>query len=223
VSAFRLPGAADRTVVIGATGSGKTTFAAWLLSRQRLDLRPWVILDYKREALWDQVGKATIRPLRTHQLPGKTGLYRIQIDPGHGEDEALEDWLWRIRRRGNVGLFCDEAANLPVRGAFKAILRQGRSLRIPVISCTQRPVEVDREIFSESGFKSVFRLEDERDYLIIRGMTRRSAIDRPLPRYWSYWYDAERNRLVTLRPAPEPDSVAAELRAAAPSYALFGV
>jgi DNA helicase HerA-like ATPase len=221
VSAFRLPGAADRTVVIGATGSGKTTFAAWLLSRQRLDRRPWVILDYKREELWDRVGRATIRPLRINQMPGKVGLYRIEIDPG--QDDPIEDWLWRIRRRGNVGLFCDEAANLPTRGAFKAILRQGRSLRLPVISCTQRPVDVDREIFSESGFKSVFRLEDERDYLIIRGMTRRSAIDKPLPEFWSYWYDAAKSRLLILRPAPDPDSVAAELRAAAPSYALFGV
>lgn len=218
---FRIPGAADRTVVIGATGSGKTTFAAWLLSKQRFDRRPWVCLDFKNEELWDMVGKTTMRELKLGHMPGKLGLYRMRVDPGY--DDEMEDWFWRVRRRGNVGIFCDEVANIPQRRAFKALLRQGRSLRIPIISCTQRPVDVDREVFTESGYKSVFRLEDVRDYQIIQGFTRRAAIDRPLPEYFSYWYDSRRAKLSILRPVPGPDIVAAQLRSAAPSYALFGV
>lgn len=221
MSEFRLPGAADRTVVIGATGSGKTVFGGWLMSRQRFDRRPWVCLDFKNEELWDLVGRPWMRDLRLGQMPGKLGLYRMRVDPGG--DDALEEFFWKVRRRGNIGLFCDEVSLIPQRRAFKAILRQGRSLRIPVISCTQRPVDCDREIFSEFGFKSVFRLEDERDYKIIQGFTRRAAIDKPLPRFWSYWYDGGEARLSILRPVPNPSSVAAELRAVAPVNALFGV
>ncbi len=218
---FRLPGAADRSVVIGATGTGKTTFGAWLLSRQRFDKRPWVCLDYKNEVLWDLVGRGAMRELRVGQMPGKLGLYRMRVDPGRDDD--LEEWFWKVRRHGNIGLFCDEVSLIPQRAAFKAILRQGRSLRIPVISCTQRPVDCDREIFTEAGYKSIFRLEDVRDYQIIQGFTRKAPINEPLPPHWSYWYDSAKAKLLTLRPVPPPDSVAAELRAVVPSAALFGV
>lgn len=215
-----LPGATDRTVVIGATGTGKTTFAAWILSRQNLVKRPWVLLDFKNEELFDLVGPTALRELKLGRMPGKRGLHRVRVDPGRDDD--LEDFLWAIRRHGNIGLFCDEVSLIDSRAAFKAILRQGRSLRIPVISCTQRPVDCDREIFTESAFKSVFRLEDVRDYQIVQGFTRRAAIDKPLPEYYSYWYDSRRASLIILRPGPPPATVAAELRAAAPSFALFG-
>jgi hypothetical protein len=218
---IRLPGAADRTVVIGATGTGKTTFGVWLLSRQRFDRRPWVALDYKNEEIWDLIGRPWVRDLKVGSMPGKRGLYRMRVDPGG--DDALEDWLWKVRRRGDIGLFCDEVSLMPKRDAFRAILRQGRSLRIPVISCTQRPVDCDREVFTESAFKSVFRLEDERDYQIIRGFTRKAAIEKPLPAHWSYWYDSAAARLSILRPVPPPPRLAAELRAMVPSAALFGV
>ena len=66
---FRLPGGADRTVVIGPTGSGKTVAGAWLLSRQRFDRRPWVALDFKNEELWDAVGDPPMRPLRVSPCP----------------------------------------------------------------------------------------------------------------------------------------------------------
>lgn len=208
--AMRLPGGADRTVIIGATGSGKTTAGAWLLSRQNFEKRPWIILDYKGEELWDVVGDPPIRPLKLGAMPGNRGLYRMQVLPG--EEDLIEAWLWKVWHKENIGIFCDEAALLPKKHAFKAILRQGRSKLIPVISCTQRPVDIDREVFTESGFKWVFNLEDERDYEVVGKFTRNAPIDQPLPERWSYWYDGPKRTLKVLRPVPNPDIIARDLR-----------
>lgn len=206
---FRLPGATDRAIFMGATGTGKTTLAAHVLSRQNMHARPWVILDFKNEELWDKV-----RPerLRFGKLPGKRGLYIMSVLPG--QEHQLEGWLWQVWRRENIGIFCDEATYLAGMDSCKAILRQGRSKRIPVIACTQRPIGIDREFFTESGFKSIMRLDDERDYKVVKGFTRGANVEPILPDYWSYWHDNSQNHTFVLRPAPKPNIIAGDLRAA---------
>lgn len=216
---FVLPGGQDRTTVIGMTGSGKTVFGAWLLSKQRFDVRPWVWLDFKNEELLDLVGQ-NARRLKLGELPEKRGLYRLSVTPG--DDDALEHWLWRIWRRENVGLFCDECSLIPQRQAFKAILRQGRSKRIPVIACTQRPVDCDREVFTESNYLAVFRVKDRRDAKIIEDFSGSLDLtEEALPDYWCHWYDAKRDQIIVLKPSPPPDKVAASLRVIAPVRPWF--
>lgn len=217
---FQFPGGADRTVIIGATGTGKTIGGAWVLANQNFKVRPWVAFDYKREEFWDMVGAPPMRRLRVGEMPGKRGLHLMTVNPG--QEDEVEDWLWKIWKRGNVGLFCDEVTLLPQQSAFKAIMRQGRSLRIPVISCSQRPVDVDREIFTESPYKMVFRLSDVRDYKTIQGFTRGAQIDRPLPPHWSYWYDEKQDALFKLRPVPKPAILAARLKEVLPTTWGFG-
>jgi hypothetical protein len=216
---FTLPGAADRTAVIGATGTGKTVLGAWLLSKQRFDKRPWVAIDFKHEELWDMVGTPPMRTLKVGSLPGKRGLYRMSVQPW--QDDELENWLKKVWSHGNIGLFVDEVSLMPQKDAFKAILRQGRSLKIPVIACSQRPVDVDREVWSEANYISVFRLDDVRDYKIIKGFTRDAPIDRPLPEYHSHWYDKKNFTCMELRPVPKPASIAERLRELAPRQFSF--
>ena len=141
--------------------------------------------------------------------------------------------MMQIWERGNIGLFCDEAALIPRKKAFKAILRQGRSKRIPVIACTQRPVDCEREVFSESQYRALFGVEDMyRDLPVIRGLfgekdirealARRDQLaarhtrDRDMRGRYPIWFDARRKDLTILQPAPEPRTVAADLRAKAP-------
>jgi len=218
---FQLPGAEDRTVIIGSTGDGKTVFGGWLLGEQRFDKRPWICLDFKNEELWDRVGSPPMRRLRLGDMPGKRGLYRVYVRPDQSDE--LEDYLWKIWHRGNIGIFCDEASLLPRSDAVKAIMRQGRSKLIPFISCTQRPVGCDPEIFSEAQYRVLFGIGDEfRDYPIIRGLFGRLDVRAPLPgRFYSYWYDVRRKELTTLKPAPDPAKTAARLREVAPR-SLFG-
>jgi hypothetical protein len=222
-----LPGAEDRTVVIGPTGSGKTVAGAWLLSRQRFDKRPWVALDFKNEILWDQVGSPTMRHLKLGHMPDKRGLYRMPVDPG--DEEALEQWFWKVWRAENIGLFIDELSLVPQCASFRAILRQGRSKRIPLIGCTQRPVKVDREVFSESGFKMIFPLSDGRDSKTVKEFCRDAPIDKPIRnqngviiKHASYWYDEKRDALLTLQPTPKPEIIAAELRRVVPVRTFWG-
>lgn len=218
---FSLPGGADRTCVIGMTGTGKTVLGGYILAKQRFNERPWVLVDFKQEILWDKVGTPPIQVIDFKTIPKKPGLYLLPVSPR--DEDVFEEWLWRVWEKGNVGLLTDEVSLVPKREAFKAILRQGRSKRIPVIACTQRPVDCDREVFSEANYVAVFRVKDKRDYDIIRAFTGNANIAIPLKEHWCYWYDAKQNHTFTLKPCPPPDTVAKMLRDAAPySFSLFG-
>lgn len=218
MTSFRFPPGDSRTVVIGMTGSGKTTMGAWLLSNARLDKRPWIIFDYKGEELFDAVGYPPIQKIKVGQMPGKRGLYLASPRPD--EDDAVEAWLWKLWAHENIGLFFDEVSLVPHQSAFKAILRQGRSKRMPVISCTQRPVDVEREVFTEANFISLFQLEDARDYKVVKEFTNNPNGLEVLPKRWSYWYDKVERVRLTLKPVPHPDIIAKQLRQMAP-YSWF--
>lgn len=222
---FTFPRADQRVVVIGASGTGKTVFAAWLLSHARFDKRPWIILDYKNEILWENSGlDRVLQPLRVGKLPGKRdkGLFIANVKPG--QEDEVEDWLWAIWSRGNIGLFADEASLIPKQNAYKAILRQGRSKLIPVISCTQRPIDIDREVFTEASFVSLFRLQDTRDYKVVEYFTgMRDLRDAQLPKHWSRWYVGDTGGVRIMKPCPPPDQIVDRLRENVPyKVGLFG-
>jgi hypothetical protein len=218
---FRFPGGDSRTTVIGATGTGKTTCGAWLLGAQRFDKRPWVIIDFKREGIFDAVGFPPIQQISLAGKPPKKpgGLYLVSPRPD--QDEELEDWLWKVWERENIGLFVDEASLMPDRNAFRAILQQGRSKRIPVIACTQRPVDVKRALFSEASYFCVYRMQDQRDYKTVQGFAP-AHIAAPLkPHHWR-WYDVQRDELLSMAPVPRPAITAELLRDRLPvTYSPF--
>lgn len=215
---FRFPGADTRSVIIGATGTGKTTFGFWLLSHARFDKRPWIIVDYKGEDLIDQIGVPPIQRLRTGKMPGKRGLY--VMSPRPDEDDAVEDWLWQIWAKGNIGLFIDETTLLPHRHAWKAILRQGRSKLIPVIACTQRPVDCERETFTEASYFALFRQGSLDDAKTVKNYTQFPASR--LPERHAWWIDVARNLQMHLRPVPGPDYISSRLREHVPYNWFFG-
>jgi hypothetical protein len=213
---FRFPGGDARTTVLGATGTGKSTCGAWLLAHQRLGRRPWIIVDFKREVIFDTVGIPPIREMGLRDRPPKKpGLYIVSPHPG--QDDELDAFLWRIWEAENIGVFVDEAALMPSGDGFAAILQQGRSKRIPVIACCQRPVNVPRGLFSEASFFCVYRLADKRDYLTIQGFVP-ADLSTPLPDHHWRWYDVSRNRLLHMAPVPPPGMVAGELGQAMPVY-----
>ena len=207
---FRFPGGDARTTVLGRTGSGKSTCGLWLLSHQRLDKRPWIAVDFKREIIFDQIGFPPIQQIKlTDRMPRRPGLYLVSPRPG--QDELLEAFLWRLWQRENCGLYVDEAALMPAGDAFPAILQQGRSKRIPVIACSQRPVNVARGLFSEANFFAVYRMIDKRDYRTVEGFVP-ADIGHPLPTFAWHWYDVARDELLAMGPVPSPDRVADRLR-----------
>ena len=212
--AFRFPGGDARTTVLGATGSGKSTCGLWLLSHQRFDKRPWIAFDFKREEIFDRVGFPPIQQIRLgDRVPRRPGLYLVSPRPG--QDYDLELFLWRVWSRENCGLYIDEAALMPVGDAFAAILQQGRSKRIPVIACSQRPVNVARGLFSEANFFCVYRMVDRRDYKVVEGFAP-ADMAAPLPRFAWHWYDVANHELLAMSAVPDPAAVANALREAIP-------
>jgi hypothetical protein len=217
MSAFRFPGGDDRTTILGATGSGKSTCGLWMLAHQRLDRRPWVIFDFKREQFFDRIGFPPIHAIDLDaRPPKKPGLYLVSPRPG--EDDAVERFIWRLWEKENCGLYVDEAPLMPAGDAFQAVLQQGRSKRMPVIACTQRPVGVARGLFSEANYVCVYDILDKRDFKTVEGVVPASMAEPVLWHHWR-WFDRARRVVLNMRPVPKPDAVAAMLNAKAPHTA----
>lgn len=213
---FRFPGGDQRTTILGATGSGKSTCGLWMLAHQRLTLRPWVIFDFKREGFFDRVGFPPITAIALDaKPPRKPGLYLVAPRPG--DDDAVEAFLWRIWEAENIGLYVDEAPLMPEYGnAFPACIQQGRSKQIPIIACTQRPVGVPRGLFSEASFVCVYDITDARDFKTIQGFVPAELTAQSLPRFHWKWWSRDQRLILNMGPVPPPDTIAAQLADRAP-------
>jgi len=209
---FILPSDSQRTVIIGRTGSGKTQFGAWLLSEVHQPNDRRFILDFKLDDLLNDIPGLQEYKLGS-KLPEKPGLYITH--PQSNEDEKVERFFWDIHRQENSGLFLDETYMVDRESAaFRAILTQGRSKRIPVIMCTQRPVEISRFCFSESEHKCLFDLDDDRDkktvreFMPVRNKVGKVIRDLPdLPPYHSYWYNSLNKQTTIMAPAPDKGKI----------------
>ncbi len=207
---FRLPRIDERVAILGGTGTGKTTQAAWLLSLAQFDRMPYIAIDYKGDDLLAKIDR--LEEIGTHEtIPSKPGLYVVRPLPS--DIEAVENWLWKIWEAGNTGLYVDEAYLLPNKNAIKNILAQGRSLRIPVIAASQRPVDVPRSLFTEASHISVFRLNDRRDKKTVEEFTPDAMLEKRLPDYHSFWYSVNEHKAddetpyFVLKPVPSADKI----------------
>lgn len=188
VKPFRWPRTDEHTAILGCTGSGKTTLAACVLSKAPFDRMPYIAIDYKNDDLLAQIGRLKEIEL-SEPIPEKPGLYVIRPLPSEADD--VEKWLWKVWEKGHTGLYIDEAYLLPNKEAIKNILAQGRSLRIPVIAASQRPVDVPRSIFTEASHIAVFRLNDRRDKKTVAEFTPDGMLENRLPDFHSFWYSVK--------------------------------
>lgn len=220
---FAWPAQDEHTAVMGRTGTGKTLMGGHVLSTRDLRHQTNVLIDYKGEVLFDQLER--VREI-DFELPKHPGLYRLRPTPD--ENDAVEAWLWKIWERENIGLMVDEGYMIPNQGAYRAILTTGRSKRIPVITLSQRPVEIDRFAFSEASHIVVFDLNDERDEKTVNGFTPRGFVNwlpdsvdgdddvfkskrKLLPRWHSRWWNVPQRRPYFMKPVPPPDVIVANI------------
>lgn len=202
---FTLPRPDERVLILGSTGSGKTTFGAWLLSKAPFDHMPYVIIDYKRDELLNAIDGR--REIGLDEVPSHPGLYHVKPNP-ISDDDQVEAWLGKVWRQTGIGLYADEALRIPTSrtGAFEGILTQGRALHIPVISLSQRPVDLTRYAFSEANHVVSFNLTDKRDrkkvaeYLPIDP-------DFELEDYHSMWYNVRHRMQYWMKPSPGADEL----------------
>lgn len=199
---IRLPTNQQRLVGMGRTGSGKTQFGAWVLSEAPFDKQPYVIVDYKGDDLLADLPR--VHEIGLNEYPKHPGLYYVHPTPS--DNDNVEEWLWGVWKRENIGLYFDEAYSLPnptAGGAFQAILTQGRSKHIPAIILTQRPNWISRFVFSEADYYAVFHLNDKRDKLTVQQFMPEDTLKERLPDYHSYYYDVKRDKLFILQPVPK--------------------
>jgi hypothetical protein len=197
---IRLPDDQERLTILGATGSGKTVAGLWHLSQRNIDSKPWIIYDYKLEAMIAEIGA---EPLSVHaSVPARPGLFVVRPLPDV-DNESVERQMWEIWERNNVGVYIDEGLMIgQYNRAFRALLTQGRTKHIPIIICSQRPAFLDVFVFSESSFFQVFRLQRKKDTLTVQEYIH-FDIQKRLPPFYSYYYDVARNQLNVLSPTPD--------------------
>jgi hypothetical protein len=210
---MNFPDDTQRLVIVGCTGSGKTHAALWHLARRNYDEKPWVIYDWKRDDFINSLPN-TFELSVNAPAPEHPGIYIVHPIP-EDDDNAVTAQMVDIWMKEDIGVFVDEGYMIDTKNhGFRKLLTQGRSKHIPMIIATQRPVWMDRFVFTESEFKQVFKLQDEDDYKILKRYIPNlmSVIDLyPLnskeKKRWSYYYDAPDDVLQPMRPVPDQDVI----------------
>lgn len=199
---IELPPNNSRTVLVGSTGSGKTQFGMWFLSTRDYRFRPWFILDYKGEKSFkDLEAKGAIDfPLDYSELPEEAGIYIIRILPN--QEALVSRFFQDCYLQENVGVFIDEGTMTPKNDPWlRACLTQGRSKEIELIICTQRPVWLDKYVFTEASFFGIFRLSSLDDRKAISNYLG-GVEPNSLEPYHCLWYMVNRQEYVIFQPVP---------------------
>lgn len=201
---MNFPNDTERLVIVGATGSGKTHAALWHLSRRNYDEKPWIVYDYKYDAFIEEV-EGTQELDMSDPIPERPGIYLVHPRPG--DEEIVEGHMWRIWDTENIGVYIDEGYMVGnTNKGFRALLTQGRSKHIPMITLSQRPVWMDRFVFSEAEYFQMFRLQHRGDIKKLEEYIPHSISTRLQPRY-SYYYDAPNDQIAVLKPVPDREAV----------------
>lgn len=203
-----LPSDSQRIAIMGRTGTGKTVAGVYHLSQRDFSKLPWIMLNFKEDELLNSIPHAIDITL-ADGVPKKKGLYNLHLESGDGDRGGpLEPFLAQIKQRGNIGVYADEGFEIDrLSKGYRGIQTQGRSLRIPTITLTQRPTWMSRFIISEADFYQVFALNDRRDQETVSEFTPHSMKGLKLPEYHSYYYQVAKNEAVILPPVTAPDKL----------------
>lgn len=205
---FNWPRTDQHSTLIGMNGSGKSVFAAHMVSCAPLDRMPYILIDYKDEELFNSVDRA--RYLDFKDAPREPGFYILKAEPSK-DDDRVNEFLYRQLKAEKRGLIYDEGFSIPNKGAMETIYMQGRSKHVPVITLTQRPSWLTRYAFTENSYLCYFRLTDREDQKTLRRWLPPNEpiwdFDRDLPKYHARWYDNQQNASFILAPAPDPETI----------------
>lgn len=205
----RWPDDTQRFSIVGRTGSGKTVAATWFLGEHaNWTEMPWVIYDFKRDSLLAKVGAMKgAEHISTDYVPRKPGLYFVHPHPD--DTDEVNQHMKGIWEQQNTGVFIDEgymvSNGMSGKSWLRTLLQQGRSLHIPMVILSQRPVWMDRFVFSESDFYQVFRLNHSQDRKRIMEYVP-ADLEETLPEFHSYYHDVAREETFVMRPVvPEKE------------------
>lgn len=161
--------------LVGTTGSGKTTFA-----REVLTLRDWVVVlgtkirdpdlygAFQRKGYivldrWSPFNTKHRRVIFAPPLPSPTREGREQ------QAEAFREVLIQLfqLQRGNWTVYADEIRylthDLGLTTEWDTLELQGRALGVTLVTATQRPRGVPRNVFAQATFYGFWRIPNAED------------------------------------------------------------
>jgi hypothetical protein len=178
----------DRVMIAGATESGKSYLASAIANRwdRVLVFDPKGTDDLPNAAICYGVDAAR------KAIPGRV-IYRPTADELADVAAAFDERVEKIwNRGGHHAILSHESAMLgnANRGFapyYTLAHLQGRSMFVPVIDCSQRPVGIPRETISEATHVVCFYLADERDRLTM-ATSMGDVVKAPMQFSHDYWY-----------------------------------
>jgi len=189
------------------TGTGKTIFALWCLSRRSYDRMPWVVIDAKRDGAIAQIPRMEEIGVMD-KPPKKKGIYVMRPMPGDFDDGYVTQWLYKIWEQERVGIYIDEGYMFkPLDRGLRTVLTQGRSKHLPVIALSQRPAWISPFIHSESEFKTAFYLQNPADVAKIAEWFPRGYNNDILQKTQSWWYGMPKRELCLLGACPPLEAI----------------
>lgn len=208
---FRFPKDSEHIAIFGRNGSGKTQFATWMLSERSFDRMPWIVLNFKGDDLIEAIPGRKEYDLKS-RIPSSPGIYVSNAGIHDKDDqETLDAFFHRAWEKQKVGIYVDEGYMASGLKWFRACMSQGRSRRIPLMVLSQRPVWMDRFVWSEASIFVAFdlNLQDDKD-----------TADRMIPGYrrvklkpfHAVYHDVKADKTAILTPAPDRDSILRRFR-----------
>lgn len=186
---------------------------------------PWVVLNFKGDELINEIGEEFGKFIDiTDAPPKKPGLYVANVLAE--SDDEMEKFFKLMWEKGKIGLYVDEGYMIKNRSKyFRSLLTQGRSLKIPIITLSQKPVYVDRFVFSEADFHQIFFLSDDRDEDVAREFAPYKRMTgfttKELPEFYSFYHDVKKRSVNILSPVPDRGTILALFKERAGTRRFF--
>lgn len=180
-------GPTDRTLIVGRTGSGKSTLARALF----YGYRNLVVVDPKHEEVLPR-SLTVYTPEEFRQAyPQRATRIVFRPDPENKRSTDVDEVLRRVLVYGKTCVLLHEATDYatPTRiiPGLRRAVKTGRSLGVPVVICSQRPIGLHNDVIAEAEHVFVFdlHLEGDRDKLAgVAGDGVRERVGRP----WAFLY-----------------------------------
>jgi hypothetical protein len=201
-----LVGPTDRVVLIGHSGSGKST----MLRALTAGYRHQVVVDAKHEESLGRSVTVYTPADFARTFPQRARRIVFRPDPeGKGGDD-VDEVMRRVLRYGRTAIVVHDGALYASSGTIVPAYRRaqliGRTIQVPVWTGLQRPVDVHNVLLSEANHVFLFALALESDRTKVAGIVGRGALEPPdRPFAFGYYGPSTAGALVRCDPLEVKD------------------